>query len=128
MIASILRPALLAGLGAERRFAAERFDRQSFGGDPQVDQVVAHALGPTIPEGQVVFGGATLIAVAFDTDTRVGPAAEPVHVALESGDAIVAELILLEIEEHVAEWMFGVERVERFAPKEFILRQRGRGW
>src|SRR5260370_18066635 len=66
MAAAVLLPASLVVLHAEGLFLAEADDRDAVGGNAQGNDVLLHGVGAAVTETQVVFRGATLVAVAFD--------------------------------------------------------------
>src|SRR5712691_2159754 len=66
MAAAVLLPASLVALHAEGLFLAEADDRDAVGGNAQGNDVLLYSVGAAVTETQVVFRGATLVAVAFD--------------------------------------------------------------
>jgi len=64
--AAVLLPAGFGALGAEGLFFAEAYGADAIGGDAQGDEILLDGAGAAIAKSEVVFGGAALIAVAFD--------------------------------------------------------------
>jgi hypothetical protein len=57
MPATILLPAALVLVAAERRFLALADDLDPRGGNAEIDEVVAHGAGAAFAQRQVVLGG-----------------------------------------------------------------------
>src|SRR6058998_2576575 len=72
----VLAPARLVLLRAERALLAVGDHRHPVGGNAARGEVVHGALGPTVAEGQVVFGGSPLVTMALDQDQLIGVLAE----------------------------------------------------
>ena len=70
--AAILLPACLGLFGAELLLLAVADDADAAGGDAGVDQRGLGGVGAILAQGQVVFGGAAVVAVAADDDADVG--------------------------------------------------------
>ncbi len=102
---------------AERRFLALADDRDPIGGDAEADQVVTDRVAAAVAEGEVVFAGASLVAVPFNADLGRRPPLHPLRVLLEQGAGIVADRRLVEIEEDVAQRPLGVQLLERLRLK-----------
>src|SRR6266481_951932 len=68
MAAAILLPASLGVLHAEGFLLAEADGAHTVGGDSQRHEILLDGVGTAIAEAEVVFGGAALIAMAFDGD------------------------------------------------------------
>src|ERR1700676_656732 len=66
MAAAILLPAGLVALVAEGLLLAEANDGEAVGRNAQRNEVLLDGAGAAIAQTQVVFRGATLVAVAFD--------------------------------------------------------------
>src|SRR5216684_1077713 len=66
MAATVLLPASFGALHAEGLFLAEADGADAVGGDAERNGVLLHGVGTANAEGQVVFRGAALVAVAFD--------------------------------------------------------------
>ena len=58
-------------LCAEWLFFAEADGAEAIGGDAQGDQILLDGAGAAIAEREVVFGGAALVAVAFDGHAKL---------------------------------------------------------
>src|SRR6267378_8088348 len=68
MAATVLLPAGLAALVAEGLLLAEADGAEAVGRNAQRNEVLLDGGGAAIAEPEVVFGGAALVAVAFDGD------------------------------------------------------------
>src|SRR6266576_5583743 len=66
MAATVLLPAGLVALVAEGLLLAEADGAEAIGRNAQRNEILLHGGGAAIAQGQVVFRGATLVAVAFD--------------------------------------------------------------
>src|SRR5437667_10271732 len=66
MTATVLLPAGLVALVAEGLLLAEADGAEAIGRNAQRNEILLHGGGAAIAQGQVVFRGATLVAVAFD--------------------------------------------------------------
>src|ERR1700694_5884313 len=66
MAATVLLPAGLVALVAEGLLLAEANDGEAVGRNAQRNEVLLDGAGAAIAQAQVVFRGATLVAVAFD--------------------------------------------------------------
>jgi hypothetical protein len=82
MAAAILRPAGFGLAPAERRFLAETSRDDAIGVDSQAGQIVADHNGAAIAQRQVVFGGASLVAMPLNEKVRLRPLPQPRHVPL----------------------------------------------
>src|SRR5262249_41469330 len=90
--ASVLRPAGLGLLVAERKLLAVADGRDAFAWDPKGDQVVARrgcALGA---ESEIVLDGAATVAVPLDLDLGLRVLAQPVGIHAQELARIVAQL------------------------------------
>src|SRR4029077_15246927 len=77
MAAAVLLPASLVVLRAERLLLAEADGAEAVGRNAQRDKILLDGAGAAIAKAEVVFGGAALVAVAFDDDfDRRGPLQE----------------------------------------------------
>src|SRR2546421_4332303 len=74
--AAILLPAGFRGLETLWGFLAVADDLDRVGGDAVLAQDVLRAMGAAVAEGEGVFGGAALIAVAFESDFEAGKIGE----------------------------------------------------
>ena len=74
MSAAVLLPALFVVVGAERLLFAVAHGHHAVGRDAKRYEELLRGLGTAIAERQVVFGGTTLVAMAFnrDFDLRIG--------------------------------------------------------
>src|SRR5277367_2327253 len=72
MRAAVLLPASFVGVGTLRAFLTVADGFQVIGGDAQLDQEVLGGGSAAIAQREVIFGGAALIAVAFDDHREVG--------------------------------------------------------
>src|ERR1700740_1447625 len=64
--AAVLLPAGFVVFGAEGLFFAEADGAHAIGRDAQGDEILLHRVGAPIAESEVVFGGAALVAMAFN--------------------------------------------------------------
>src|SRR5467141_282146 len=112
MAATVLLPAGLAALVAEGLLLAEADGAEAVGRNAQRNEVLLHGGGAAIAKGQVVFRGATLVAVAFDGcfDRRV--AFQEVRGLGKSGAGIGTNVGLVKVEIGIA----------HFSQKEFVVR------
>src|SRR6185503_9790032 len=81
--AAVLRPGGLVARGIEGLLLAQAHRDEAAARHAQAHQVVAGRAGPLVPEGEVVVGRATLVAVALDRDLGVAVALQPEGVLLE---------------------------------------------
>src|SRR5216683_427902 len=112
MAATVLLPARLVALGAEGLLLAEAGGIEAIGGDAQGHEILLDGVGAANAEAKVVFGGAALVAVAFDGcfDGRVG--FQEVRGLGESGAGIRANVSLIVVEVGVL----------HFTQEEFVIR------
>src|SRR5207249_3015332 len=68
---AVLRPARLVLLRTDRLLCPEAHDRYALGRDATRDEVVAGRARPALAEGEVVLGGAALVAVPLDQHERL---------------------------------------------------------
>src|SRR5580704_15221626 len=66
MAAAVLLPAGLVAVHAERLFLAVADGGDAVGGNAERDEVLLGGIGAAVAESEVVFGGAALVAMAFD--------------------------------------------------------------
>jgi hypothetical protein len=104
------------GFGAEGLFFAPTGGAEMVGGNAEADEIFLDGVGAALAESEVVFGGTTLVAMAFDGDTSVGIVLEEVRGFLESGAGIGANIGGVVIEVGVA----------NFLEEEFIKTELGR--
>src|SRR5712691_12481391 len=81
--AAVLRPALFGRLRADPALRPKAHDRYPLGRDATRDQVIAGRARPTLAEGDVVLGGAALVAVPLDQHGRRRVRLEPLGVRRE---------------------------------------------
>src|SRR6267154_1315460 len=74
--AAVLLPAGFGALGAEGLFFAEAYGADAIGGDAQGDEILLYCAGAAIAKSEVVFGGAALVAMAFDGYANAGVIAQ----------------------------------------------------
>src|SRR5438874_3739831 len=100
--AAVLRPASFAVLGAARFFLAEadRLDLP-FGRAHQHEHAL-HPFGPALPERDVVFAAAALVAVALDEHLLAAVLSEILAVGLQHRAELVLDLVLVVIIENRA--------------------------
>src|SRR5216683_608718 len=113
MAATVLLPARLVALGAEGLLLAEAGGIEAIGGDAQGHEILLDGVGAANAEAKVVFGGAALVAVAFDGcfDGRVG--FQEVRGLGESGAGVRANVSLIVVEVGVL----------HFTQEEFVIRR-----
>jgi len=63
-------------LGCRRAFLCRAYGADAIGGDAQGDEILLDGAGAAIAKSEVVFGGAALIAVAFDGYANAGVIAQ----------------------------------------------------
>src|SRR5581483_657877 len=125
--AAILRPAGLARLAAEGRFLAEAPHLDALRRHAEAHQVVADGCRAAFAEREVVLRRAALVAVPLDEDARRRPPRQPGRIALERRAAVLAQHVLVVVEEDVAQRALGVQLVERLAAEQLLLAERRRG-
>src|SRR6266702_4288217 len=76
MASAVLLPAGFVGFGAEGLFLAVTDGVEVGGRNAEIDEVLFDGVGAAIAEGEVVFGGAAFIAMAFDIDLFIRIALE----------------------------------------------------
>src|SRR5215217_1984291 len=80
---AVLRPGFFTVPGVERELLAVAHDLDAIGGDSERYQVVACGDGSSFAEGQIVLGGAALVAVALDADLPGRIPAQQVGIGLQ---------------------------------------------
>src|SRR6266852_1058304 len=100
--AAILLPAGFVALGAEGLFFAEADGAEAIGGDAQGDEILLDGAGAAIAEREVVFGGAALVAVAFDGHAKLRIVAQEVSGLGKRFASVRANVGLVEVEIGVA--------------------------
>src|SRR6266849_9346391 len=101
--AAILLPAGFVALGAEGLFFAEADGAEAIGGDAQRDEILLDGAGAAIAEREVVFGGAALVAVAFDGHAKLRIVAQELGGRGERLASVLANVGFVEIEVSVAD-------------------------
>src|SRR6266478_1201505 len=100
--AAVLLPAGFVALGAEGLFFAEADGAEAIGGDAQGDEILLDGAGAAIAEREVVFGGAALVAVAFDGHAKLRIVAQELGGRGERLAGVGANVGFVEIEVGVA--------------------------
>jgi orotidine-5'-phosphate decarboxylase len=75
---TVLRPATLVALGADRLLLPLAHAKYAIAGNAEAGQITPNRRGAPLPEPQVVFGGAALVAMPLDSDFRRGPLLHPI--------------------------------------------------
>src|SRR5258707_8785153 len=116
MAATVLLPARLVALGAEGLLLAEAGGIEAIGSNAQRHDILLDGVGAANAEAKVVFGGAALVAVAFDGcfDGRVG--FQEVRGLGESGAGVRTDIGLVVVEVGVL----------HFTQEELVVRGTGR--
>src|SRR5258708_5609251 len=100
--AAVLRPAPLAMLGAARLFLAEA-DRFDLGlGRPHQHEHALDAFGSALPERDIVFAAAALVAVALDEHLLAAVLGEILAVGLEQRAVLRSDVVLVVLVENRA--------------------------
>ena len=115
MAASVLRPTRLARRRAEWRLSAEGHRLDSIGADSQARQIVSNRYRPLIAKREVVFRCPALVAMSVDADLCLRPFRQPLRVSLEHLAGIVAQDVLVVVEENIVERLRRVELLQRHA-------------
>src|ERR1700736_2093965 len=102
MAAAILLPAGFVALRAEGLFLAEADGADAVGGDAQRDEILLDGAGAAIAQRKVVFGGAALVAVAFDGNANAWIIAQVFGGLGQPFASISADVCLVEIKVGVA--------------------------
>ena len=103
--AAILLVARFGGFIAEGLFFAVADGAEAVGGDAQGDEILFHGGGATISQAEVVFGGAALIAVAFDGGFNVWIGAKEFGGGAESFASVGANVGFIQIEVRVFDFL-----------------------
>src|ERR1700674_399075 len=112
MAATVLLPAVLVVLGAEGLLLAEADGAEAIGRNAQRNEILLHGGGAAIARSQVVFRGATLVAVAFDGHLEPRIIFKEIPGLRERGAGIGANVGLVEVEIGIA----------HFSQEEFVVR------
>src|SRR5712664_3493076 len=100
--AAVLRPAPFAMLGAARLFLAEA-DRFDLGlGRAHQHEHALDAFGSALPERDIVFAAAALVAVALDQHLLAAVLGEILAVGLQHGAVLVPDVVLVVLVENRA--------------------------
>src|SRR6266446_6543749 len=99
--AAILLPAGLVRFCAERLFFTIADGLDAIATDPALDECVFDGVRTIGAQGQVVFGGAALVAVTFDCDPDVGMLLQELSAGLQGSLLIRANVRLVVIEINV---------------------------
>src|SRR5262249_37555533 len=100
---SVLRPAALRALAAQRPLRAVAQQGDAGAVDSQRDQVVPGGRRPALAERDVVLVGAALVGVALDQQERAGIGPEPARVVLEECPILAPDRVAVELEVDVTE-------------------------
>ena len=102
MGAPVARVAILRGFGAERTLLAETDGFELIARDAQRNEGIFGGGGTAVAQGQVIFGGATFVAMAFDGDDEVCVHLEDgfqrAGIALQNGLIFAANIALVVVE------------------------------
>ena len=83
MSPSVLGPAFLVMLRAERPFLSVAHGAQQSAVNPEAYEVALGRIGPPLTEGKVILDRASLVAVSFNPHFLAGISAEPPVVRLQ---------------------------------------------
>src|SRR5215510_5108944 len=111
--ATVLGPALLAGLPARRALLAVADDRDATRRDALRHEEVARRPRAALTQGQVVLVGATLVGVALDQDQVLRVGLEPARVHFEDLGGFRKDVRPIELEVDVLEVRHRVVRGRR---------------
>src|SRR5262245_48963133 len=115
MAASVLRRTRCARRCAEWRLSSETHRLDPVGAHSQMCQIVSNHYRPPIAKRQVVFRGPALVAMSVDADLCLWPFHEPLRVSLKDLAGIVAQGVLVVVEEDVVERLRRVQFIQRAA-------------
>ena len=107
--APVLRPTRFSRALAEGRLFPKTSYLNAIRPDSEACEVLPDRFRPSVAQRKVVFGSPALITMTIDTDHRLRPFGEPLHVLLQHPSCVFPQRVLVIVEEHVAEWMFRVE-------------------
>src|SRR5579872_3091555 len=103
MITPILLPAIVRFLGAYRQFLTIADGRKAVRGDAERLQIILGGLSAFGAEGNIIFLGAAVVAMALDLNVGVGIFFQPIGVTLKDftilrthGGVIVIEMDIAE--------------------------------
>src|ERR1700741_906115 len=109
--ATILLPAGFVGLHAEGLFLAPTGGSEAVGRNAEADEILLNGVGATVAEGEIVFGGAAFVAMAFDGDAGLGIVLEEAGGLLKRLTSVRTNFSGIVIEEGVADFL-GPEFIE----------------
>src|SRR3954462_1640787 len=98
VIATVLLPAGLVVLGANRALLAVRHEVEAICRNAVVNEVPLGACRTALAEGQVVLVGATLVSVTLDTDSHARVSLQPGEFRIECSGRIRSDRRLVEVE------------------------------
>jgi len=98
-------------LHAEGLFLAPTGGSKAVGRNAEADEILLNGVGATVAEGEIVFGGAAFVAMAFDGDAGLGIVLEEVGGLLKSLTSVRTNFSGIVIEEGVADFL-GPEFIE----------------
>src|SRR5437870_7104821 len=101
--AAVLRPALLRLLGAERALLAVAERAHAGPRDATGEEVLQRGLRAMVAEGEVVFVGAPVVAVAFDQDDSARVVPQPLGVRRQELSVLGPDHVFVEVEVDVLE-------------------------
>ena len=113
--AAVLLPAGFVGFSAEGFFLAPTGCENAIGRKAEADEIFLDGVGAALAEGEVVFGGTALVAVAFDGDADVGIIFQEVGGPLKSSAGIGTNFGGVIVEVGVTDFL-EEEFVEAFRP------------
>src|ERR1700682_2736918 len=98
MAAAVFLVAVLVRFHTERLLFAVADGAEAICGDTQGNKILFHGAGTAIAKTEVVFGGTTLVAVAFDGDFQLWIVAQEFGGLAEGDASIGANISLVQIE------------------------------
>src|SRR6266436_1418760 len=105
MAAAVLLPTSLVALSAEGLLLAEAGGVQAIGGDAQRLEILLDSVGSANAEAEVVFGGAALVAVAFNDDFNRGVLLQEVCSCGQRSARVRANVSLVVVEVGVTDFL-----------------------
>ncbi len=105
MAATVFGVAGFVGFHAERLFFAVADGVEAVRGNAEADKILLDGIGTAIAEGEVVFGGAALVAMTLDGDAHGGILLEEGSVFLESRFGIATDFGAVVIEVGIANFL-----------------------
>src|SRR5437773_2852841 len=113
VIATVLLPAGLVVLGANRALLAVRHEVEAICRNAVVNEVPLGACRTALAEGQVVLVGATLVSVTLNTYPHTRVSLQPRELAIECSSRIRSDRRLVEVEVDRCSDRTGVNRKRR---------------